>query len=188
MPTRALAPLLSLTFWDGPIQIYPGSAYTCPPRKINLFSSLPPTLPLTPGALRYCCRLPCLSLPNNSPDFWTQWPYNSPKFLFREARLIPSGVMVFSSHHPTRSPHPCLSGQGSFPVLEFGPCLPRSRRSGPHPCLATAPSVSAISGTQLRSLPLDTRLPPAVPTAIAAIFSLAPSTPGFLDVSNQSQS
>lgn len=84
------------------------------------------------------------------------------------------------------NPHPLRGTSLPSLVLKFGS---RSawRRSGPHPCLATAPSVSAISGTQFRSLPLDTRLPPAPPTAIAAIFSLARPTLGFLDTRSQSQ-
>lgn len=89
-----------------------------------------------------------------------------------------------------------MVSQALIPCRELvcPPCSPNLdpaflwRKSGPHPCLATAPSVSAISGTQFRSLPLDTRLPPAPPTAIAAIFSLARPTPGFLDTRGQSQS
>lgn len=49
-------------------------------------------------------------------------------------------------------------------------------RGYPHPCLATAPRVPATSGTQLRSLPQETRATPPVPgptadeaTAAAAI-------------------
>ena len=97
-----------------------------------------------------------------------------------------SPALVSSTSTPSPLP---LGDDWSVPL---GPRVqtPHSARGGPgpHPCLATAPSVSAISGTQFRSLPLDTRLPPAPPTAIAAIFSLAQSTPRFPEASSQSQS
>lgn len=48
-------------------------------------------------------------------------------------------------------------------------------RGYPHPCLATAPRVPATSGTQLRSLPQETRDTPAVPgpTAEEAAAAIA---------------
>ena len=136
----------------------------------------------------YLTTPPTLGLSDHTPPISLFFFFLTPQSL--RLSTHPQGVMVSPALILLRPPHPCFSGMTSLSPLRPRVRSPHSacRGLGPHPCLATAPKVSAISGTQFRSLPLDTRLPPAPPTAIAAIFSLALSTPGFLGISSQSKS